>query len=237
MATITYNNEDWTYEEVTALDWKIWMDRNLWASQVATSKTDSAAYWDYFQWGRWDDGSQLYNSTTTTTKYSVNDPLTVENPSKFVTWTDWRSSRTDTLWASWINIPTWWRLPTKDEWVALCTAESITDTNSSTKAFNSTLKLTVAGLREFDIAGYDGCIGINWHYWASTPNTDNGYAMVVTPKNIYPALDYYRSFGFPIRLIKAAPTNIKSINWLAYSSIKSINWLTKASIKSFNWLT
>lgn len=31
-------------------------------------------------------------------------------------------------------------------------------------------------------------------------------------------------------------TNIKSINWLAYSSIKSINWLAIWSIKNFNWL-
>lgn len=32
-------------------------------------------------------------------------------------------------------------------------------------------------------------------------------------------------------------TNIKSINWLAYSSIKSVNGLSIASMKSLNWLS
>ena len=34
----------------------IWMDRNLGASQVATSSTDAASYGDLYQWGRAADG-------------------------------------------------------------------------------------------------------------------------------------------------------------------------------------
>ena len=46
---------------------KTWMDRNLGASQVATSSSDAAAYGDLYQWGRRADGHQCRNSPTTTT--------------------------------------------------------------------------------------------------------------------------------------------------------------------------
>ncbi|MCX8486231.1 MAG: hypothetical protein ORN53_03470, partial [Crocinitomicaceae bacterium] len=35
---------------------KVWMDRNLGASQVATSSNDAASYGDLYQWGRATDG-------------------------------------------------------------------------------------------------------------------------------------------------------------------------------------
>ncbi|MCH2225865.1 MAG: hypothetical protein MK066_13935, partial [Crocinitomicaceae bacterium] len=41
---------------------KTWMDRNLGASQVATSVTDTNAYGDLFQWGRGAEGHQCRNS-------------------------------------------------------------------------------------------------------------------------------------------------------------------------------
>ncbi|MCC5924135.1 MAG: hypothetical protein JJT77_10135 [Crocinitomicaceae bacterium] len=46
---------------------KVWMDRNLGASQAATSSTDAAAYGDLYQWGRRSDGHQCRTSITTTT--------------------------------------------------------------------------------------------------------------------------------------------------------------------------
>ncbi|CAB5499353.1 hypothetical protein AZO1586I_474, partial [Bathymodiolus thermophilus thioautotrophic gill symbiont] len=37
---------------------RVWLDRNLGATQVATKANDSAAYGDYYQWGRAKDGHQ-----------------------------------------------------------------------------------------------------------------------------------------------------------------------------------
>ena len=37
---------------------RVWLDRNLGATQVATKVDDSAAYGDYYQWGRAKDGHQ-----------------------------------------------------------------------------------------------------------------------------------------------------------------------------------
>ena len=46
---------------------RLWMDRNLGATQVATSTTDAASYGDLYQWGRDSDGHQSRTSSTTTT--------------------------------------------------------------------------------------------------------------------------------------------------------------------------
>jgi hypothetical protein len=56
---IFFNNL--VYSTVTSPDTgKVWLDRNLGATQVATSKTDSAAYGHYYQWGRNDDGHESH---------------------------------------------------------------------------------------------------------------------------------------------------------------------------------
>ncbi len=44
---------------------KLWMDRNLGASRVASAYNDSEAYGDLFQLGRLDDGHQDRGSVTT----------------------------------------------------------------------------------------------------------------------------------------------------------------------------
>ncbi|VVM23866.1 hypothetical protein BSPWISOXPB_75 [uncultured Gammaproteobacteria bacterium] len=42
-----------TYKLVTSPDTgRVWLDRNLGATQVATSPNDSAAYGDYYEFGR-----------------------------------------------------------------------------------------------------------------------------------------------------------------------------------------
>ncbi|MCK5295086.1 MAG: hypothetical protein KAJ49_10555 [Arcobacteraceae bacterium] len=65
-ANITHNGT--TYGTVMSpYTGKIWLDRNLGASQVCSSFDDEACYGDYYQWGRNHDGHQESNSTTTIT--------------------------------------------------------------------------------------------------------------------------------------------------------------------------
>ena len=55
------------YLTVTSPDTgKIWLDRNLGASQVCTSSTDSSCYGNLYQWGRNDDGHESSSTTTVT---------------------------------------------------------------------------------------------------------------------------------------------------------------------------
>ena len=59
---------------------RVWLDRNLGATQVATKVDDSAAYGDYYQWGRAKDGHQ--SSTSLGTRTSSSD--IVSGNSKFI---------------------------------------------------------------------------------------------------------------------------------------------------------
>src|SRR5690554_6304293 len=60
--------------DVTTTTGKVWMDRNLGASQVATTSTDAAAYGDLYQWGRCFDGHQKRTSGTTITLSATDTP-------------------------------------------------------------------------------------------------------------------------------------------------------------------
>jgi uncharacterized protein (TIGR02145 family) len=180
---------------------KLWMDRNLGASQVATSSTDEASYSDLYQWGRAADGHQIRTSATTSTLSSSNTPghgrfiLASTNPC------DWRSPQNSNLWqgVSGTNnpCPSGYRLPTEAEW----NEERLSwSSNNAAGAFASPLKLPVAGNRR----GSDGSlyyVGSYGHYWSSTvSSTSSRY------------LDFYssnagmntsnRANGYSVRCIK-----------------------------------
>jgi uncharacterized protein (TIGR02145 family) len=147
---------------------KVWMDRNLGATQVATSSTDAAAYGDLYQWGRLTDGHQIRTSATTATLSSSDNPghgnfiLAISSPY------DWRSPQNGNLWqgVSGTNnpCPGGYRLPTNAE----LDAERLSwSTNNSTGAYASPLKFTIAGGR----SGYNGslnAVGSTGFYWSST---------------------------------------------------------------------
>ena len=151
-----------------------WMDRNLGASQVATSSTDSAAYGDLYQWGRLKDGHESRTSLTTTTLSGSDNP----GHGSFITSSsspyDWRSPQNDNLWqgVSGTNnpCPSGFRLPTETEWEIERASWS---SNNAAGAFNSSLKLVVAGYRYYSNGSlsYVGSYGL---YWSSTVIGING---------------------------------------------------------------
>ena len=95
--TLTY--EGLTYNTVlNATTDRVWLDRNLGATQVATSSTDADSYGWLYQWGRGTDGHQIRTSSTTATLSSTDDPghddfiLSPNIPF------DWRDPQNDDLW-------------------------------------------------------------------------------------------------------------------------------------------
>ncbi|MGO4819447.1 hypothetical protein [Flavobacterium sp. W22_SRS_FP1] len=185
---------------------KTWMDRNLGASQVATSSTDALAYGDLYQWGRGSDGHQCRNSNKITTRSSTDQPghgdfiLTLSPPE------DWRSSPNENLWQGLNGInnpcPSNYRLPTDTEWKTELASWS---SNNQVGAFSSQLKLPVAGRRYFGGGrDFDG-VGEEGDYWASTITTYSD-TMAVTPSfSSYNGAFVYensKSWGRSVRCIK-----------------------------------
>jgi hypothetical protein len=146
---------------------KIWMDRNLGASQVATSSTDAASYGDLYQWGRGADGHQCRTLATTTSLSSTDVP----GNSNFIlspnTPFDWISPQNNNLWQGVNGVnnpcPEGYRIPTETE----LEAERVSwSANNLTGAFASPLKLTLAGRGGLD--GFIFDVGDVGTYWSST---------------------------------------------------------------------
>lgn len=165
---------DFVFGTVTSATGRIWMDRNLGASRVATSSNDVEAYGDYYQWGRGADGHQKGASTITNIRSNV------PPNSSFITTSgdpeDWRISLNNNLWQGVNGInnpcPTGFRLPTIKEWEEEVATWS---RQNSLGAFESKLKLPMAGHRSK--LGSFMFVGGGGFYWSSTvTNSPNLYS-------------------------------------------------------------
>ncbi|MCX6191681.1 MAG: hypothetical protein NT109_05305, partial [Flavobacteriia bacterium] len=155
---------------------RIWMDRNLGATQVATSSTDQNAYGDLYQWGRRADGHQCRTSPTTVTLSSIDQPAHgnfILGPNAPY---DWRSPQNTNLWQGVNGVnnpcPSGYRIPTETE----INAERLSwSSNNGAGAFASPLKWTLAGLRNLSDGSLGG-VGTGGYYWSSTVSgTDSRY--------------------------------------------------------------
>ncbi len=193
---------------------KIWMDRNLGASQVAASSTDFNAYGSLFQWGRAADGHQLITWTSATVGTADNgttsgpyDGDTAPNALFIVIPgsigpLDWRTNQNNSLWqgVNGTNNPCPWgyRLPTSAEW----SAELASWTSATASgAFNSKLKLTLAGVRTRD-QGSVNDEGVNFNYWSSTVSSTGSILLNITPPADAAIVFSVRAKGSSVRCIK-----------------------------------
>ena len=177
-----------------------WMDRNLGASRVATSLTDSDAYGDLYQWGRFTDGHQSRTSSTVNTNSDIDNPPHgdwITEPSNPY---DWRTPQNDNLWQGVNGInnpcPIGYRLPTETEWITEFQAWSSQDADGG---FNSPLKLSLGGGR----MGNDGSF-VNvysyGYYWSSTVNgTEARHLAIYSNAKMFSVV---RVNGISVRCIK-----------------------------------
>ncbi len=180
---------------------KIWMDKNLGASQVATSSTDAAAYGDLYQWGRTKDGHQNRTSSPTYLLSGSDTPgngdFIIVNRSPY----DWRSSQNNNLWQG-LNgtnnpCPAGYRLPTEAELEA--ERQSWSSSNAA-GAFASPLKLTLAGNRHRSNASLDD-VGSYGAYWTSTTNGMLARYIYFT-SGVASMNSSFRAYGYSVRCIK-----------------------------------
>ena len=181
---------------------EIWMDRNLGASQVATSSTDSASYGDLYQWGRGTDGHESRASVTTSTLSSSDTPghsnFILKSSSPGV----WRSPKNDLLWQGVAGTnnpcPNGWRIPTKGEWD---TERLSWSSNDRVGAFASPLKLPVAG-NHSRINGTLGNVDFAGLYWSSTVAGSTDSWNLVISTNATMDNTHGRASGNSVRCLK-----------------------------------
>lgn len=184
--------------EVTSTTGKIWMDRNLGATNVATNVQNESAYGHLYQWGRSADGHQIRTSTTTTTVSTV---LVPEHGNFISGNSNWLNTINNSLWQGVDGennpCPQGFRLPTSAEW----DAERVSWTSSNAiAAFASVLKLTVGGRREH---GTGNLFSVNnsGYYWSSTIDGDFAQVLNIT-SNLAQIVPFVRARAYSVRCIK-----------------------------------
>jgi uncharacterized protein (TIGR02145 family) len=218
---------------------KIWMDRNLGASRVATSSIDAESFGALYQWGRGTDGHQnlpFYDASALTRTLSGTDS---PGHSKFILNStppdDWRSPQNDNLWqgASGKNnpCPSGFRLPTYSEFDA---ERAIFSTQDAAGAFASALKLPMGGYRSRVIGDNNGKFTVG-NYWTSTVIGVMAQQLAFNNSVAFLGPDT-RSNGMSVRCIKdsisTTTASIPTISTIQGTEITSISAKSGGNITS-----
>lgn len=210
--SFTYRGNTITYVTVRAADNKIWLQQNLGTSARASSATDTAGYGHLFQWGRWDDGHQLRNSTVASPS-----SLSANNPSGLGTGSAsfYNGNNPNDWWSAGSGTDTWsdaavsasngkdpcsvigpgWHMPSQPEWANVITLENITNVATG---FASNLRLTAAGMREANLGNLLN-VGLYGNYWANTPSGIYAKDVTILDNSVNNSDDALRSYGFSVR--------------------------------------
>ncbi|MCB4782000.1 MAG: RICIN domain-containing protein [Sulfurovum sp.] len=167
---------------------RAWLDRNIGAEAVAAFADDSAAYGDYFQWGR-----RMHVKLPDTTEEPI-EYILERGPFSFVTQhIDWLASGIDDSGSYRSNVisksngsgicPYGFRVPTKEEWEAEVASWR---RRLPYEQFSSPLKLpTAAKGLEWNIRESVSWVGVVGTYMTSTPANRRGYAYTMTFEDDY----------------------------------------------------
>jgi len=196
---------------------KVWLDRNLGASQVCADSNDTACYGDYYQWGRNADGHEKSDNNTTTD--TLADNVNIVGHSNFIKNSaapnDWASvdSSGATRKANWSKTdgsfvcPVGFRVPTIDELKAELFDAGSAEINGTSpsidgrvNAFSSFLKLPSAGGRLYDSGSLygQGSWGVVWASSVVGSSAHSVYFVSVGAGWYYD----YRAYALSVRCLR-----------------------------------
>ncbi len=209
---------------------RIWLDRNLGASQVCISQDDQLCYGDYYQWGRNTDGHEKINSVARNDMLEDKNVLDVGHSyfikdcaQGYCNWTinEWTINHIDdngTIRAeNWSKpdgtgiCPINFRVPTKDELEAETINQSVTNMSG---AFDNFLKIPASsfkhqwlGYRYVDYSsGYESSdlwtISIDPEYANTGSAYEPGSFRLSVSPSTASVLGSHRAIGAPVRCIK-----------------------------------
>jgi len=154
---------------------KVWLDRNLGATQVCRDFNDTACYGDYYQWGRNADGHEKSNSNTTATQATN---VTNVGHGDFITsdsdhdydWAQAADSNGSQRSKNWSKTdgtsicPSGFRVPTIDEFSAELFDSGSAEISNNWSAFYNFLGLPSADRRDETGSSpdLDGNFGLLW---------------------------------------------------------------------------
>jgi len=190
---------------------RVWMNKNLGATQEATSITDHLGYGSLYQWGRATDGHEVINWTSSTStdgteqtrETATLSPSDTPGHDDFITSSsNWRSTPNANLWqgVSGTNnpCPSGYRIPTMAEWEA----ERVAFATSNAAGAFASLKLPLPGFR-FNSSGAMSGIATLGLYWASDYLGNNtAVRFTASSSSVTTGSSSVPAFGASVRCIK-----------------------------------
>lgn len=182
---------------------KVWLDRNLGATQAATSSSDALSYGDLYQWGRAADGHEIRTSAiqgSQANTFLADEGSNVWDGKFIIGFQDWLTPAATDLWSGTAAennpCPSGYRLPTNAEW----NQERRTWTsNNEAGAFASPLKLPLAGGRFVGSGSLSG-VGTSGRYWSGTVSGTDARDLVFNSGSANMSTDG-RANGFSVRCL------------------------------------
>lgn len=220
--TLTFNSLPYEFI-ISQTSGRFWLDRNIGATQVCTSSSDSSCYGDYYQFGRLRDGHELVtvsppHSSIVNTKVTNIINTGTSNFIYSASPVDWISDQTNiddgTLRKiSWsqtngddssnkLVCPSGYRIPTNSELKAETINNGVID---SATAFSNFLKLPVSGFRN-GTDGVKGDVGTKGYLWSSDVSGGVGKAIDYDNSSINEISPGFAN-AYPLRCIKDIDTN------------------------------
>ena len=200
-------------EVISPYTTKVWLDRNLGASQVCTALNNEACYGDYYQWGRDSDGHEKSSSTSIAEQavridnagVDLRDASNTDN-SDWANVIDFDGTLRSAQWSNTSGTsvcPSGFRVPTMTE-LKNETVDSMDAMSNNTEAFNSFLKLPSSGWR-YASGGLVQELGTVGSVWSSSPTTTS-YTyqsfMLTFGTTFVETSDRHRERGASVRCIK-----------------------------------